>query len=108
MTVIIISREGILLMVNKDKKHQTEIMALRRKIRGLEKRNNLLSEQITDERAKNIELEYELNELRKKQFESLKRTARIKRLEHDVEYWKKLYEKEIEKGNYFPDEFNIL
>lgn len=95
-------------MVNKDKKHQTEVSALRRKIRGLEKRNNLLSEQITDERAKNVELEYELNELRKKQFEYLKRKASIKRLEHDVEYWKKLYEKEIEKGNYFPDEFNIL
>ncbi len=95
-------------MVNKDKKHQTEVMALRRKIRGLEKRNNLLSEHITDERAKSVELEYELNELRKKQFESLKRTTRIKRLEHDVEYWKKLYEKEIEKGNYFPDEFNVL
>lgn len=77
-------------MVNKDKKHQTEVMALRRKIRHLEKRNKELSEHLVDEQAKNVQLEYELDELRKVNFERLKRKTEIERIEHDLEYWKEL------------------
>lgn len=77
-------------MVNKDKKHQTEVMALRRKIRHLEKRNRELSEHLVDEQAKNVQLEYELDELRKVNFERLKRKTEIERIEHDLEYWKEL------------------
>lgn len=77
-------------MVNKDKKHQTQVMALRRKLRHLEKRNKELSEHLVDEQAKNVQLEYELGELRKVNFVRLKRKAQIERLEHDLEYWKEL------------------
>lgn len=77
-------------MVNKDKKHQTEVMALRRKIRHLEKRNRELSEHLVDEQAKNVQLEYELDELRKVNFDRLKRKAEIERIEHDLKYWKEL------------------
>lgn len=77
-------------MVNKDKKHQTQVMALRRKIRHLEKRNNELSEHLVDEQAKNVQLEYELGEMRKFNFQRLTRKAQIERLEHDLEYWKEL------------------
>lgn len=77
-------------MENKDKKHQTQVMALRRKIRHLEKRNKELSEHLVDEQAKNVQLEYELGEMRKVNFQRLKRKAQIERLEHDLEYWKEL------------------
>ncbi len=77
-------------MVNKDKKHQTQVTALRRKIRHLEKRNKELSEHLVDEQAKNVQLEYELGEMRKVNFVRLKRKAQIERLEHDLEYWKEL------------------
>lgn len=77
-------------MVNKDKKQQTQVMALRRKIRHLEKRNKELSERLVDEQAKNVQLEYELGEMRKVNFQRLKRKAQIERLEHDLEYWKEL------------------
>ena len=77
-------------MVNKDKKQQTQVMALRRKIRHLEKCNKELSEHLVDEQAKNVQLEYELGEMRKVNFQRLKRKAQIERLEHDLEYWKEL------------------
>lgn len=77
-------------MVSKDKKHQTQVMALRRKIRHLEKRNKELSEHLVEEQAKNVQLEYELGEMRKVNFQRLKRKAQIERLEHDLEYWKEL------------------
>lgn len=77
-------------MVNKDKKHQTQVMALRRKIKHLEKRNKELSEHLVDEQAKNVQLEYELGEMKKVNFQRSKRKAEIERLERDVEYWKEL------------------
>lgn len=91
-------------MVNKDKKHQTEVMALRRKIRHLEKRNKELSEQLVDEQAKNVQLEYELGEMRKVNFQRLKRKAQIERLEHDLEYWKELAEDLREQTDFYESE----
>lgn len=87
-------------MVNKDKKHQTEVMSLRRKIRHLEKRNKELSEHLVDEQAKNVQLEYELDELRKVNFERLKRKTEIERIEHDLEYWKELADSLRDENDY--------
>ena len=94
-------------MVNKDKKHQTEVMALRRKIRHLEKRNKELSEHLVDEQAKNVQLEYELGELRKVNFQRLKRKAHIERIEHDLEYWKKLAEN-LRQENELKEDFSEI
>lgn len=88
-------------MVSKDKKHQTQVMALRRKIRHLEKRNKELSENLVDEQAKNVQLEYELDELRKVNFERLKRKTEIERIEHDLDYWKELAGNLREETDYY-------